>query len=318
MPEMNTPDTAAIGCDWGTSSLRAYRLGADGRVLDRRETPDGIMAIKDGAYEAAFETAVGDWMDGAPEAPVILSGMIGSRQGWKEAPYLACPADVASLASALMPVDLARGRRVWIAPGLSHRDADGTPDVMRGEEVQILGALEAFGAATSGSAATVCLPGSHSKWARVEAGRVLGFATHMTGELFDAVRGHTIIGQMIEPGAWDDQAFLEGLDRAPEPGGLLGHLFGVRAKGLFDTLRPETAGAYLSGLMIGHELVAALDSGGGGGGGGEICLIGGGRLMELYAAALSHRDRPCRKLSPDIAAAGHMKLALKILEGSPA
>ena len=294
-------DTAAIGCDWGTSSLRAYRLGVDGALLERREAARGIMTIDDGAFEAAFEEALGDWLDRAESVPVILSGMIGSRQGWREAPYLACPADVADLASALLALDLARGRRIWIAPGLSHRDSGGTPVVMRGEEVQILGALEGLGDAP----ALVCLPGTHSKWARVEDGRVLGFATHMTGEVFEAVRDHTILGRMIDAAAWDDAAFLAGIERSGEPGGLLGQLFGVRAKGLFGELDEKTAGAYLSGLTIGHECRAALA----GGEAAEIALIGAGRLVGLYAKALEHLGHATRTLPSDVAAIGQWRLA---------
>ncbi len=300
-------DTAAIGCDWGTSSLRAYRLGEGGAVLERRESPSGIMAVKDGAFEAVLENTVGDWLDTVGKVPVILSGMIGSRQGWREAPYLACPADVNALASALLPLELTRGRRISIAPGLSCCDAGGTPDVMRGEEVQILGALADLGTGP----ALVCLPGTHSKWARVEAGRVKDFATHMTGELFEAVRDHTILGRMIDAGAWDDAAFLAGLERARAPGGLLSHLFGVRAKGLFGDLNEKNAGAYLSGLMIGHECHAAL----GDGSVQEIALIGAGRLVELYGKALGYLGHGCRKLPSDVAAAGHWRLAQTLIDG---
>lgn len=301
-------NTAAIGVDWGTSSLRAYRLAEDGAILERRETPSGIMAIEAGAFEAAFEEAVGDWLDAADKAaPVVLSGMIGSRLGWHEAPYLSCPANVAELAAALLPVDLARGRRIWIAPGLSHHDAGGTPDVMRGEEVQILGARNMLG----DESAMVCLPGTHSKWAQVEAGRVIGFATHMTGEVFEAVRGHTILGRMIDGDAWDDVAFIAGLERAGEPGGLLGHLFGVRAKGLFGDLDEGTAGGYLSGLMIGHECNAALMAVGT----ATVALIGAGPLVELYAKALSHLGHDSQILPSDVAAAGHMRLARTLIDG---
>lgn len=300
-------DTTAIGCDWGTSSLRAYLLGADGAVLERREAARGIMTIDEGTFETVFEEILGDWLDQAADAPVILSGMIGSRQGWREAPYLACPANVGDLASALLALDLTRGRRVWIAPGLSHRDSGGTPDVMRGEEVQILGALEALGE----ERALVCLPGTHSKWATVEAGRVLGFATHMTGEVFEAVRDHTILGRMIDAEAWDDSAFLAGLERSGEPGGLLGQLFGVRAKGLFGELDEKTAGAYLSGLAIGHECRAALT----GHARTDIALIGAGRLVGLYVKALAHLGQDTRTLAPDVAAAGHWRLALALNDG---
>jgi 2-dehydro-3-deoxygalactonokinase len=306
---VNLGDTAAIGVDWGTSSLRAYRLAGDGGILERREAALGIMAIEGGAFDAALEQTIGDWLDMSTSIPVILSGMIGSRQGWHEAPYLACPADVAGLAAALSPVDLARGRRIWIAPGLSHRDAGGTPDVMRGEEVQILGAQDALGQGP----AMVCLPGTHSKWARVVGGHVIGFATYMTGEVFEAVRGHTILGRMINADVWDDTAFIDGLERAGEPGGLLGHLFGVRSKGLFGDLDEGTAGAYLSGLMIGHELAAALA----GMENSNVALIGAGRLVDLYGKALTHLGHESRHLPSDVAAAGHMRLARALINGDP-
>ena len=123
---------AALGVDWGTSSFRAYLLDPDGAVLEARRAEAGIRSIDDGDFEGAFEHLIGDWLDAAPGVPVVLAGMIGSRQGWVEAPYLPCPAAVADLAAAMRPIDLARGRRVHVAPGLSTRGADGIPDVMRG------------------------------------------------------------------------------------------------------------------------------------------------------------------------------------------
>ena len=295
----------AIGCDWGTSSLRIYRLGEGGSVVERREASRGIMGIEEGAFEAVFEEIIGDWLDAESNAPVVLSGMIGSRQGWREAPYLECPADVGELVAAMLPVDLARGRRVWIAPGLSHRREDGVPDVMRGEEVQILGALESLG----DTAALVCLPGTHSKWARVEARRVIEFSTYITGEIFEALRDHTILGRMMTSESWDEGAFLDGVDGAQMMGSLLNHLFGVRARGLFGELDQRSAGAYMSGLLVGHELANALpdDSA------AEIRLIGSGRLVEHYRAALRRVGRACQVLAPDIVAAGHWRLAQKLI-----
>jgi len=301
---LTNPDadaTAALGIDWGTSSFRAYRLDADGTAMETRRADAGIKAIDDGDFDGAFEQLVGDWLDAAPGVPVVLSGMIGSRQGWREVPYLKCPADLADLAGALVPLDLARGRRVHLAPGLSTRDADGVPDVMRGEEVQILGAVDRLGV----DAATLCLPGSHSKWVRVEAGRVAGFATHLTGEAFEALRRHTILGRTIDHAAWDDTAFLAGVDRSGAAGGLLHHLFGVRAAGLFDALSPETAGAFLSGLVIGHELRAAtIDHPG-----GPVHLIGEATLVTLYRAALDRLGIVAVDGPTDAAARGLHRLA---------
>lgn len=301
---------AALGIDWGTSSFRAFRLDAAGSVLDARRADAGIRSIDDGDFESAFEQLIGDWLDSAPAVPVVLSGMIGSRQGWLEAPYLECPAAVADIAGAMLPLLLARGRTAYLAPGLSTRGAAGVPDVMRGEEVQILGAVDRLGV----DEATVCLPGTHSKWARVEGGRVICFATHMTGEAFEALRRHTILGKTIDHAAWDDTAFLSGVDRSGDSGGVLHHLFGVRASGLFGELEPTTAGAFLSGLVIGHELRAAT----GGHDGSTVYLIGEEGLTALYARALDRLGVATRNGPSDAAARGLHRLARHLVEAQQA
>ncbi|GHD57548.1 MFS transporter [Thalassobaculum fulvum] len=310
-PGGSTSDIAALGIDWGTTSFRAYRLGRDGSVLETRRAEAGIRAIDDGDFEGAFEQLVGDWLDASPAVPVVLSGMIGSRQGWLEAPYLACPAAVADLAAAMVPLELMRGRRAFLAPGLSTRSAEAVPDVMRGEEVQILGAVDRLGV----ERATLCLPGTHSKWARVDAGRVVGFSTHMTGEAFEALRRHTILGATIEHAAWDDAAFLSGIDRSGDPGGLLHHLFGVRAAGLFGELDPARSGAFLSGLVIGHELRAAAGAPGGNRGDDPVILIGEPGLVRLYGQALGRLGVASREGPPDAAARGLHRLAKHLSEG---
>lgn len=192
-----------------------------------------------------------------------------------------------------------------IAPGLSTRGATGVPDVMRGEEVQILGAIDRLGA----DRATLCLPGSHSKWVRVEGDRVVGFATYMTGEAFDALRRHTILGQTIDHAAWDDAAFLAGVDRSGEAGGVLHQLFGVRAAGLFGELDPTTSGAFLSGLLIGHELRAATEPED-----GPAVLVGEAGLVRLYGQALERLGVTWREGPPDAAARGLHRLATHVTE----
>ena len=258
-----------IGVDWGTSSLRAYRLAADGAVLERREAARGILHVEPGGFPDALRDAVGDWI-AAGERRVLLSGMVGSRQGWREAPYVPCPAGMAELAAGLVPVPF-EGAEVLLTPGVSAADASGVPEVMRGEETQVLGA--------SAPAALVCLPGSHSKWARVADGRILGYATYLTGEAFAALRGHTILGRLMRDGNPDPAAFGRGVARAGEPGGLLHHLFGVRTLGLVGQLADEDAASYLSGLLIGHEVRAALPPG------GAVHLMGAAPLGALYPTA---------------------------------
>ena len=296
--------TASIGVDWGTSSFRAYRFASDGEILEGRRAPAGILVIDDGEFEEAFEELIGDWLDAEPAVPVVLAGMIGSRQGWLETPYLPCPAAVDDIAGALVPLTLARGRTVYLAPGLSLRAEDGVPDVMRGEEVQILGAVDLVGA----TSATLCLPGTHSKWATVQDRRVTHFSTHMTGEVFDVLRRHSILGRGIDHAAWDDAAFLAGVARSGGEGGLLHHLFGVRAAGLFGDLSPETSGAFLSGLVIGHEIRSERSD-------GVVYLVGEEDLVRLYGQALEALGREAKIVGAHAAACGVYLVADSLRKG---
>lgn len=287
-----------IGIDWGTSSLRAYRFAADGRLVGRRDTPRGILTVAPGDYPDTLRAVVGDWMrDG--ERRVLMCGMVGSRQGWQEAPYLPCPAGLDGLAAAAMPVPFPDAD-VRVLPGLSCRDSHGVPEVMRGEETQILGAVP------GDAEATACLPGSHSKWARVQGGRVLDFATHFTGETFAALSAHTILARMLNAGAPHHAGgFARGLTRSKQGGGLLRHLFGLRAAALFDEMQEEEAASYLSGLLIGHEVAAALEDGVA----PPVLLIGAETLTARYATALDAFGVPHRTADQDAAAHGLWRVA---------
>jgi 2-dehydro-3-deoxygalactonokinase len=180
---------------------------------------------------------------------------------------------------------------VGIVPGVSALDAHGVPEVMRGEETQIVGAAGAVG--------TVCLPGSHSKWAQVRDGRITGYATHLTGEAFAALRDHTILGRMMQEGPTDPAAFARGVARSGDAGGVLHHLFGVRTLGLTGQLTDGAAASYLSGLLIGHEVRAALPQAG-----GEVLLIGAAALCALYARAVEQIGGQPRMGDQDAAASG--------------
>jgi len=284
-----------IGIDWGTTSFRAYRLRGR-EVLDQLALPLGILGVAGGQFAGALQDAVAPWLaDG--ERRILMSGMIGSRQGWIEAPYLPCPAATADLARALVPVPFSSvpfsSAEVLLVPGLSATDPAGVPEVMRGEEVQILGALDP----TRGTA-TVCLPGSHSKWVRVAAGRVEEFSTHLTGEAFAALRDHTILGRLVQPNAPPDpDAFRRGVLRSADPGGLLHHLFGVRTLGLFAQLGETAAASYLSGLLIGHEVRAAAPA-------SPVLLIGAGALCGLYGQAIALCGGSATLAEADAAAQG--------------
>jgi 2-dehydro-3-deoxygalactonokinase len=240
-----------IGIDWGTTSFRAFRVGRDGGIRDRRAGPKGILNVPDGRFGDTLREEIGPWL-AAGEDRVILSGMIGSRQGWKEAPYIPCPAGPSELAAALVDIGF-DWARVKLVPGLSGLDDSGVAEVMRGEETQVLGVPPLL---RDGGIA--CLPGTHSKWVRVDGGRIVGFTTHMTGEAFSALRGHTILSRMMRDGPSGGEPFDAGVARSADPGGLLHHLFGVRALALAGRLNEAEAPAYLSGILIGHEVRAAL------------------------------------------------------------
>ena len=284
-----------IGVDWGTTSLRAYRIAADGAVLARIDAPRGILAIPPGGFADALRDITAGWIT-AGERRILLAGMVGSRQGWVEAPYLPCPAGLDGLAGAAIPVPF-DGAEVLLLPGLSCRDRHGVPEVMRGEETQMLGAAEAIGAAE----ATICLPGSHSKWARLKDGAVQGFTTHFTGEAFAALSAHTILARMMDPAAPHHPAgFARGVARAKQGGGLMHHLFGLRAASLFHEIAEAEAASFLSGLLIGHEVAAALEDGVT----PPIILIGSETLVARYATALDIFGVPHRAADPDAAARG--------------
>ena len=244
---------ALIAIDWGSSSFRGYLLAPDGAILEEIATGDGIGNVAAGAYPATLKRLVGKWLNANPSLPVIASGMVGSRHGWREAPYVPCPSGPTELAQRLTAVE-ADGRRVLLVPGLSFADEAGV-DVMRGEETEIFGVAEA-------GAGLIVLPGSHSKWARVESGRVVAFKTFITGELFAALRDYTVAGAFARaaPAKAAGAAFALGVDRgaaaagSKTTSGLLGLLFGARALPLMGKLDPDDSGEYLSGLLIGAEI----------------------------------------------------------------
>jgi 2-dehydro-3-deoxygalactonokinase len=290
------PSPALVALDWGTTSLRAYLLDTAGEVLAMHESSAGIMnlprAAADGGFDAAFEAACGDWLDRTPGLPVIAAGMVGSAQGWREAPYVDAPADAAALVAGIVRVQTARGATVHIVPGVLQRGE--LPNVMRGEETQIFGAPGAGGVSGGGDApALIGLPGTHAKWVIVQHGRIERFVTFMTGEVFAALREHTILGRtMTGTDHVDTESFLRGVRNARDKGeaGLLATAFSTRTLGLTGQLAGDQQADYLSGLMIGHELAgldALLARQQGALAGRSLRLIGNAALCERYRLALA-------------------------------
>lgn len=264
-----------VAVDWGTTNRRAYLI-EDGEAVRERRDPAGILSVAPGGFPAAaaeLRAAFGN-------APLLCAGMVGSNRGWADAGYVPAPATLAGLAAALArPAD-----SVAIVPGVSVTQAGGTDgaarraDVMRGEEVQLLGAAAA---GLVPDDALLCQPGTHAKWARVRGGALTGFATAMTGELFALLRGHALIGAAMAAGeAGPGPAFDEGVDRSGEAD-LLSALFAVRPASLLG-LRPDTdAAAHVSGLLIGTDCRARAAPG------DTVHLLADPALGALYAAALA-------------------------------
>jgi 2-dehydro-3-deoxygalactonokinase len=289
-----------IAIDWGTSSLRGARLGESGQVLESREFPRGILTVPTGQFEVVFHELFGDWLQ-QPHALCLISGMAGSRQGWQEAPYCPCPAGFAELGKHLLWL---QPGRIALVPGLSCLGADAlhTPDVMRGEEVQIFGALQLAGR----DSATLVLPGTHSKWVQVQGGRVTQFQTFMTGEVFALMSQHSILGKTLDlQGEFDEAAFLQGIDQSQQAGSVLHHLFAVRTLGLFERLSATQLSSYLSGLLIGEELRAQEVSNDA----GPLILIGSVALTLRYTLALQHLKIPCQSRGAEATWAGLFALA---------
>lgn len=286
-----------IALDWGSTRLRAFLLGAGGAVLASRQSDQGASTLQGTqAFAQALAAVTADW----PVLPMLACGMVGSQHGWKEAPYAPCPADAAALARQALQVDA----RLWIVPGLMH---DGTqPDVMRGEETQIVGALALH--PDLADHACLVLPGTHAKWARVQDGQVTGFATHMTGELFALLRQHSVLARLMPPdiaAVPSSEGFEAGVDAARHDGALSHQLFAVRTLGLFKRLPPEQLQDYLSGLLIGHEIAHELKAGHP----GRLALVGEPALCERYALALARFGVQAPLLLDNTAPAGLWQLA---------
>lgn len=268
-----SPDWIAV--DWGTSNLRAYAMTSAGELLAQTGSDQGMSSLAPAEFEPALRALLAGWSLPKP-CIVIGCGMVGSRQGWCEAPYRAvpCPAGTRQLVAA--PVG-SNDLQMWIVPGVKQASP---PDVMRGEETQIAGFL----ALNPDWDGILCLPGTHSKWVHISAGEIVSFRTFMTGELFDTLRSHTVLRHSLGGDGLDQAAFGEAVSATlSRPESFSASLFALRAADLLDGQSASTARAKLSGALIGMELAAARPYWLG----QRVALIGAGALCDLYAQALS-------------------------------
>ena len=271
---MRWPD-GFIAVDWGTTNRRAYLLDADGRQGAEFEDGLGALAVPAGG----FPEAVAQIRQRLGDKPLLMAGMIGSNRGWVEVPYVPCPAGIAELASALAwPAE-----DVAIVPGVSFADGK-RADVMRGEEVQLLGA---FAAGLIPGDCLVCHPGTHNKWATLAGGRIVDFRTIMTGELFNLISEHSILSDLLDGEAEPDEAFAAGVETGLSGAGLPTELFAVRARVLLGHAVRSDAPSFVSGLLIGTDIAIGLRDHGE----GDIIVMGRPELTRLYAAAIKQFGR---------------------------
>ncbi|WLR96317.1 2-dehydro-3-deoxygalactonokinase [Shinella sumterensis] len=274
-------DAAYVAVDWGTSSFRLWLIGRDETVLAERRSGEGMTTAARTGFAAVLQSHLA--AISAPEdLPVLICGMAGAKQGWVEAGYLDTPAALSAIPAAAVRVP-GVAADIRILPGLAQRDS-AAPDVMRGEETQLLGAAAELGNGDH----LVCMPGTHSKWVRLSAGKVEGFSTFMTGELFDAIAKNTILSHAVADAgaiAPDNAAFRAAVTRmVANPALATSQMFSVRAGSLIAGLSSDDAKARLSGTLIGLEIAGALslaakDT--------PVTLIASGSLGMLYEQALA-------------------------------
>lgn len=243
-----------IAVDWGTTNRRAYLLDISGNIIDSKSDDRGLLAIRNGDYEKEFYTLVSSWMSDENELPTLLSGMIGASTGWKETEYCSLPTGVNSLASNLVSVP--SKSPIWIIPGVFTRDLINTPDVIRGEEVQAFASIQD----SHLNDTLIVMPGTHSKWVKMQDGQIVDFRTYMTGDLHAAILNHTIVSKLVSgPAEHNTEVFLRAVETGYDYSDDLTHIiFGSRSKVLFDELDSANINSHLSGLLIGAEIKSAL------------------------------------------------------------
>ncbi|MEJ6402821.1 2-dehydro-3-deoxygalactonokinase [Yoonia sp. 2307UL14-13] len=291
-----------IAVDWGTSNMRAWAMSGSGVVLAEATSDKGMGELTRDGFEPELLKTIDDWLK-CPTT-IIACGMVGSRQGWVEAPYttVPCPALPEGFAR---PVVKNRDLQVHVIPGIKQTDP---ADVMRGEETQIAGFL----ARNKNWDGVICLPGTHTKWVHVSADEVVSFQTFMTGELFAAISENTVLRHSIASKGWDEDAFTNAVEEAmARPERLAARLFSLRAEGLLDDLSANAARARLSGLLIGAELAAAKPCWLG----QQIAVIGAGGLAKLYVDALAAQHAPATQVQANSITIAGLTAAYQRLKG---
>lgn len=251
-PQSYPPPLIAV--DWGSTHFRA-KLLVEGSVLDSTSASDGIRNLAGRDCETVLSELCGPWRDRHPKARVLVSGMAGAREGWREVPYVAVPCGIAEIAEGIIEVESEAFGPVRLVPGVRWDDPDtNTTDLMRGEETQVAGLLESL----PSEGAAVCLPGTHSKWVLCRKGRIRSFRTWLTGEAYERLTRDSLVSGDGTPADPEDEAFALGVEAMQGPGGLLHHLFLGRTHMLAGRIGPSQVRSFVSGLLVGHEITEAL------------------------------------------------------------
>ncbi|MEM6616066.1 MAG: 2-dehydro-3-deoxygalactonokinase [Pseudomonadota bacterium] len=302
-------DAHFILIDWGTTNLRAWLVDQSGHRVDSEQSESGLRSIVDRDFEAPLSKLVSDWVDQYSISAIVMAGMVGARTGWHEAPYVPCPTEFTLLNKHCMRFQY-QGIATFIMPGVAKASDSAACDVMRGEETQAWGVDHLTGARSL----TAIMPGTHSKWVRVEDRAILDFTTVMTGELFAVLAKHSLLGQLREPAldGIQDDAFLKGIARgAVTP--LQEILFSTRADVLLGEMLPTAIDDYLSGLLIGAECAHRLnntemrDN--------KLVLIADDTIADRYGLALKNLNRDFTTVSAtDASISGLYAAALSLTE----
>jgi 2-dehydro-3-deoxygalactonokinase len=290
-----------IALDWGTSSFRAYLLDQSGNIVEKISADAGILSVENVQFAETLRQQLDRFKLRPSHLPIIAAGMITSKQGWVETPYAECPVNTQDLANALSSLDTEEFGKIWFVPGVKQLQPE--PDIMRGEETQIAGL-------DSSAKLTVLLPGTHSKWVRLERGTITGFTTYMTGDLFNAVKNHTIL-KPLSTGDWSPSAFkegvLDGYSHIKKGKGLLSVLFKTRVKSILSLSDNAGNENYLSGLLIGTEIGEAISTGYHSR--DPIVVLGSETLTKLYITALKECDLTGEPAPADISSRGLYRIA---------
>ncbi|MSP53578.1 MAG: 2-dehydro-3-deoxygalactonokinase [Gammaproteobacteria bacterium] len=297
-----------IAVDWGSSNFRAYVVDELGRVGQRTKAHQGIARVKDESFPKTTRRLLGKWFNKYPETPVIMSGMIGSRQGWQEVAYVSCPATIGSIAAGTEKiVNHTFERDIYIVPGLKLARGNDDFDIMRGEEIQAFGALQELPPADRH---LICLPGTHTKWVEIRNGEIVNFKTFVTGEIFSLLARYSVLSSNMDGVTYYPEVFAKGLKMAMQSDDLLGDIFKVRIQALLGKLRPPEVSSYLSALLIGAEIKSAQKMFGDI---KNIAVVAAPWLIEMYEQCLAPLNITVTGIKTDQASVNGLLQIFKLL-----